>query len=493
MTAVDPRPPAPDLVDSAAAGPAAMRGGLLRAAGFSGTLLLGLASAPLLIRHLGDVEFGRYSTALAVVAISAGLTEGGVTTVALRELSATRDRDAARRLMRDLLGLRIALGAVAVALAVAYAAIAGYGAGLVAGVLLAGIGMFLIAVQALLGVVLQSRLRFGWVALIEFGRGLVWVALIVALVLAGGGVNAFLALAIPAGLAALVATVVLVRHGTSLRPAFAPGRWSALLRDVLVIALAIALHALYLRVTLLVTSLVSDPQQTGYFAISFRLMEALIGIPALLVGAAFPIISRAAGDDRARFDYATRRIYELCLLLGGLLATGLLLSAPFAIELLAGSDDHPSVEVLQIQAAALLAGFVIAATSFPLLALRRHRELLICNGATLLVALALALALAPSHGAAGAAAAAVGAELVLAGLTTAMLLRRGGPPLPLSAIAVTLAAGLSACLVGRLVGVHPLVAAVAGCATFLAVLALAGRFPPELLELLRSRRVRHDR
>ena len=480
--------PTPDLIDTAAAGPAAMRGGILRIGAFAGSLLIGLAAAPLLVRHLGDVEFGRYSTALAVVAVVAGLTEGGVATVALRELSVATGPVERRRLMSDLLGLRLVLSTAGVGVAVAFTAVAGYGADLTLGVFLAGIGMLVTTTQALLVVDLQSRLRFGWAALIELVRGVVGIALIVALVLAGEGTVPLLAVAIPAGLAAFALTVPLVRGTLSLRPAFAPRRWLPLIREVMIIALSVAVYALYFRVTLLITSLVSTAQQTGYFSISFRLMEALVGIPALLIGAAFPIISRSARDDRERFDYATRRIFELALFLGGLMALGLLLSAPFAIELLVGTSRHPSVEVLQIQSTALLAGFVVAATSFPLLGMRRYRELLFATTASLALAAVLALALTPAHGADGAAIAAVTGDFVLAASLTLLLMRRGGPPLPLSAVAVTVGAGALGYAAGRLADVHPFVDAVIGCLVFLAVLVVLRRFPPELREVLGMRR-----
>jgi O-antigen/teichoic acid export membrane protein len=490
VTVVDPLQPAADLVDSSAAGPAAMRGGFLRSASFAGALVVGLVSAPLLVRHLGAVEFGRYSTALALIAIVGGLTEGGVATVALRELSTTKDLAARRQLTSDLLGLRILLSVAGVAIAVAIAAIAGYGGGLTLGVLLAGVGLMLVTVQSLLATVLQSQLRFGWAAIIESVRGVLAVGLIIVLVLANAGTVAILATSIPAAAAALALTLPLVRGQASLRPSFAPGRWKPLLHDVVIIAVAVAVYALYFRVTLIITSLVSTPEQTGYFAISFRLIEALIVVPALLVGAAFPIISRSARDDRERFEYAIRRIFELSLFLGGLITVALLLSAPFVIQLLAGTSDHPSVGVLQIQSLALVAGFVVAATSFPLLGMRRNRELLIANLASLFVAVGLAFALAPSHGATGAAIAGVCADISLAATCTVMLMRRGGPPLPLSAVAVTLVAGLCAYGAGRLVGIHPVVSAAAGSIVFLAVLVLLRRFPPELREVIESRRNR---
>lgn len=477
-----------DLIDTPAAGPAAMRGGVLRTAGYVGGLILALLSAPLLVRHLGDEEFGRYTAALAIVAIVTGLVEGGVNTVALRELSVTRDDAERDRLMRDLLGLRLGFSLVGVGLAVGFSAAAGYGADLALGTLLAGAGMVISVTQALLATVLQSRLRFGWAALIELLRQFVSTGLIVLLVLAGAGTVSFLAVGIPAGLFALVLTVWLVRGTISLRPAFHPRRWGPLLRDTAVFAIAIAVNTLYFRLTLVVLSLVATEAETGDFAISYRVMEVLIGVPALLIGAAFPIVSRTVRSDPTRFEYATGRLFELGLLLGTLAALCLLLGAPFVIEVLTGDGDHPSVEVLQIQSAALIAGFVAAATGFPLLSMRRNRETLIANCASLVVVIGLAFALAPGLGAVGAAVAAVAADFTLAIVNAAMLRRRGGPPLPLRVVPVAaIAAGLG-CAAGLAVGVHPLVQMVVGAAIFLAVIVAAGRFPPEVRELLGRRR-----
>lgn len=473
-----------DLDDTGQAGPAAIRGGVLRTLGYVGGVLVTLVSAPLLVRHLGDADFGRYSAVLAVIAITTGLTEGGVNTVALRELSAITDPDRRNRVMRELLGLRMALSVVAVVLAVGFSAIAGYGDVLVLGTLLAAAGQFLAVTQSLVGAVLQSRLRFGWVALTEFLRQAVTAVAVIALVVLGAGVVAFLSTGIAAGAVVLVITVLQVRGTIALRPAFHPRHWWPLMRDTAAFAVAIAVNTLYFRVTLVVMSLVATAAETGYFAISFRIIEVLIGVPALLIGAAFPIVARAARSDRARYESASGRLFELGVLFGVLSTLCLLLSAPFAIEILTGSSHHPSVDVLRVQSAAMIASFIAASTGYALLGIGRHKETLIANLASLVVALGLALVLAPRYGAVGAAIAAVVADFTLAGVNAAMLVRKGGPPLPLSVVPVALAAAACGWAAGTAVGVHPLVQTGVGAVVFLGVLALLRRFPPEVRELL---------
>jgi len=482
-------PPAPDdydILDSRRAGAIAMRGGAMRTLAFSGSLLLALLTAPLVVRHLGDVDFGRYSTVLAIVAIVTGLTEGGVNSVAMRALSSAADRRERDRIMADLLGLRMVLSTAGILIAVGFTQLAGYGGGLVLGALLAGIGMLLTVTQTLFAAVLQTRMRFGIASAIELGRGVLTAALLVVLVIAGAGVLAFLAIIIPAALLSLIATVYVVRGTTVLRPAFAVDRWLPLMRETAVFAIAVAINSLYFRVTLVIMSLVATAQQTGEFAISFRVMEVLIGVPAILASAAFPILSRSARDDRERFDWASGRLFELSLLSGVLLSLVLCLGAPFVVEVLTGSSTHPATDVLRIQSLAMIAIFVVSATGYPLLSLHRHREILAANLGSLAVVAILALALAPRIGAQGGAIAAVAADFTLCVAYVAAL-GRNGPRLPLGAVPVALGAGGAAYVAGSLVGVHPLVEASAALALFLGLLLVLRRFPAEVRELLRRR------
>ena len=85
-----------DLVGSEAAGPAALRGSALLGGGYAATIALSLISAPLLIRHLGISDFGRYTTVLALVTVVNGLTDAGLMNIALREWASRTGEDRAR-------------------------------------------------------------------------------------------------------------------------------------------------------------------------------------------------------------------------------------------------------------------------------------------------------------------------------------------------------------------------------------------------------------
>lgn len=478
----------PDLLDSAQAGPAALRGGALRSGGYALGLLLSLASAPLLIRHLGQEDFGRYVTVLSVVVVVAGFTEAGLNTIALREYASLRgaERD---RVLASALGLRLTLSVAAIGVAMAFSAVAGYGSALVLGTLLAGIGMLLQSLQMMLTVALQGSLRFGLATAVDLIRQVVTVALLILLVVADADVVEFLAVGIAAGIVGVGLTAVFVRGLMPLRPTFAAATWWPLIRDTIPYAIAIALNAAYFRVAIVVMSLTATELQTGYFSTSFRVIEVLIGVPALIVGAAFPILARAVRDDRARFASATARLFELGVLAGAAMAVAIGLGAGFAIDVLGGDDAAPAADVLRIQGVALVATFVAVACGYPLLSLRRNREIMVANAIALTASVALTLALVPSLEAQGAAVAAVTAETALA-VATAALLRRADPALrlPLGVLPVAAAAAAAGVGAALLLGGPDVVRAPVGVAVFLAVVALLGRFPPEVGHALGARR-----
>jgi O-antigen/teichoic acid export membrane protein len=478
----------PDLIDTPAAGGAAIRGSAIRAGGFVLVIGMSLASIPLLVRHLGVVDFGRYATVLSVVTIATGATEAGLTQIGVREFSlrSPAERD---RLMRNLLGIRVTLTAAAVLLATGFSALAGYGGTLVLGTFLAGIGALLLATQNTIAVPLNATLRLGWVTAAEVIKQFLTVIAIVGLVVAGAGLLPFLAATIPSTLIMLGLTVLVVRGLMPLRPAFERSEWASIARDILPFAAATAISFAYFRLTMVLMSLISTATQTGYFAASFRVIETVVTIPYLLVSAAFPVLARAASDDLGRLRYALQKLSEVGLLVGLWISLAIFVGAPFVIDVIAGSKFKPAVDVLRIQSFAVTATFLAIAFQFGLLALRRHNALLIANGCALALSAAMAAILIPGHGAKGAAIATVAGELALA-LSAGILFVRsradlGLEPATMPRIVAAAAAALALALAVPGLGDVPRV--VLFTVAYFGALVAVRAFPLEVVAAIRAR------
>ena len=478
----------PDLLDTAAAGPAAIRGTAFRLVGYGISVLVGVGAMALLFRHLGVDDGGRYVTIIALVALFGGVTDAGLATIAVRELTVRvgEDRDA---VFRSLLGLRVVTALAGAALATAFAAAVGYDHVLVLGTILAGVGFALQSIQLTLTAPLMKSLRLGWVAVLDALRWIAFALLVLVLVELGASLLPFFAVTIPVGILVLALTAWLIRDGRLLLPSFRTAPWRGLVKEALPFAIAIAVASIYFKVALILVSLLSTAEQTGYFAASYRVVEVLVVLPQLAIGAAFPILARAAETDSERFAYGVRRLFDASLLFGTWVALSLVLGASLAIEIIAGDDFSPAAPVLQIQGAAMLASFVAVLWSYALLALRRHRDLLVMTLVPLVVTTALTAVLAVEYGAKGAAIATVVGEVTMAVVGGLLLARAAGfVPVSLRAVARVSAAAAVGASVALIPGIPVLLDLALASVLFFGVLLALKGIPTELLVELRRLR-----
>lgn len=472
------------VLDTAAAGGLVLKGGMLRLVGFLATTLVAFLGVAIAAHLLGPTQFGRYQTVVSLTTIVAAVTDAGITTLAIREYAQAKpaERD---ELMRSLLGLRLALATAGAALTTVIVALSGYGAGYVAGAAAAGAGVTLLAFKETLAIPLAVTLRNGWLASLDLVRQSVTTALFVASGLLGAGAPWFLAATMPAALVVLVVTAGAVRGQISLRPRMQWRLWAGLIRQVVAFSMASAVGTVYIYTAQVLTSFVSSGGQAGLFAASFRLYAVVVSVAGVLVAVAFPVLARAARDDRERLAYALQRLFEVCSMLGIGCAVATVVGAPTIIDLLAGNAFAGAVTPLRIEALAMLASFLAAPLGFGLLAIHHHRALLVVNAAALAVCIVAVSALAATEGARGAAIASLLGEVTLsAGYFVALV--RADPTLrpdlarPLRAL---LAAGPAVAVMLIPLPVVPATALALGI--YAAGVVLTRAAPEELLNLVR--------
>jgi len=313
----------------------------------------------------------------------------------------------------------------------------------------------------------------------------------VALVAANASLFPFFVVPIPVSVLVLALTLVLVRQAVPLLPAFDRRQWRDVLRLTIVFSAASAVATFYVPMTVVLTSLVGSSRDTGYYGASFRIFVVLTAIPLLFANAAFPVVARAARDDENRLQYSIQRMFETAVVFGTWMVLATALGARFAIDVIAGPKFGPSVVVLQIQAFGLLATFLSVTWSTALLAVHRHRSLLLVNLVALSVSIAVTLALVPVLGAKGAAIATVAGEVALAAAYSLAVAR--GPQritvslgvVPRVAVAVLPAAALL-----FVPGLRSIGLVAAASAVYFGLAFALGAVPPELLEAVRKGRGR---
>jgi O-antigen/teichoic acid export membrane protein len=254
---------------------------------------------------------------------------------------------------------------------------------------------------------------------------------------------------------------------------------------------AVAASALYFRVSILLVSALSNSHQLGLYSASYRVIEVLTPVPALLVSSAFPIFARAARDDHDRLGYALGRVHEVSMIIGAWVAVSIAVGAPLAIEVIGGAEFKDAAPILAIQGVGLGAMFVSIVWANGLLSLGSYHQILAISLLALALNVVLVAALVPLDGARGAAIGTAVTEIVMV-VAQAAAVVRGRPQLRPSMrivprVGMAAAAGLVPLAAA---GVPTIVRLLVSTVLFGLVLLLTRAFPPELMDLiprLRSR------
>jgi O-antigen/teichoic acid export membrane protein len=473
-----------DVLDTTAAGGLIIRGGVLRFASYAGVVALSLLPIALLTRYLGLTRFGQYTTVVSLVTVVATVTDAGMSTLATREYAMLEGARRDQR-MTELLGLRVTLTVLGLLCAVGFAVAAGYSAALLAGTVAASLATVALVYQHTLSVPLAAELRLGTIGVLDLARQALTVIVVLALIAAGTGVLPLLSVPLVVSAVLLLVTSAIVRGRIPLRLEIKPRSWLPLLRLTIALSLATAVGAVYVYTGQILTSLVASSHQSGLFAAAFRVFIVAATVPGLLVSGALPMLARAARDDRERLTYAMQRIFEVSLILGAAAAIGIVVGAPFILEVMAGAKYAGAADALRLLGLALSASFLVACWGFALVSLELYRGLLLVNAAAFVVSATLTLVLAPGDGARGVALAMLCSEATLAVGYLGVLLRAHPEmrPHPLVAWKVVAAAAPAAALALALD--LPSVALVAvSLLAYALIIAVTRAVPEEVLELI---------
>jgi len=428
-----------------------VRGGAVRVTGFGVVNLLGVVSSLILLRHLGVVDFGRYGTVLALIAIASGLADAGMTVVGSRELALRAPGEDRRRLVALLVSLRVVLAVAFVAFAVVVAVAAGYDSAMLAGVGLAGVGAILLAVQVTIALPLSVELRNARLTVSEIVKQVILVAGVAVCALLDAPLVWFFAVQVAIGIGALAVLPLLLGREAIVAPRWDFAEIRAFARKALPVAAALVLTVAYVRLLVVLCSLLTNDYQTGLFVTSARIVEMLGGVALLISGVILPVAAVAARDNRGRLEYVLGRTTEVSLMLGMLIALVFVLAAEPVVVLLGGDAFREAGPVLQLQAPAVLTIFLVQAWAAFLVADDHRRDLFRCVVVGLVALIVAGVVLIPIADAKGAAIAAVAADVAYATAVFIAIRRLPGRPVPvhrrflariLAVFAAAVAAGL---------------------------------------------------
>ena len=109
------------------------------------------------------------------------------------------------------------------------------------------------------------------------------------------------------------------------------------------------LSGLFVRPEALMLALLSSPAQVGYYSAALKVVDIWLFVPGTIMQTAFPVLSRAYAEDRARALSIQHNVLRLLLLISVPVGLGTLALAPEITRLYGDAAGH-SIDVLRVLA-----------------------------------------------------------------------------------------------------------------------------------------------
>lgn len=382
--------------------------------------LLSLALVALVARYESTASLGQYVLVLTVLGFAGAMSDLGLTVFLTRGVAQSGDGGRQREMLGTVLPLKLGLSGVGAAILVTGAAVVPLPAATKGLLPLAALLLLPDAALGTMRAFVNGCQRMEISSAIDMGVRLLAVAASFPALMAGYGVSGVLVSTIGASLAGVTLYgLVLWRWKTLPFWRWSVADWRACLAESYPFALTSLAATLYARVDLVLLGLWQGEIAAGLYGAAYRLWETIGLLPASLLDALFPELSRLASSQEGRsrlcslFRVASRWMFigGLLLAVAGALAAGALISLVYG----KASEYAPAVLPFRLLVSAIPALFLYLLSGHTLYALGRQRQVTAAMLAVGLVNVGLNLFAIPRWGFVGAAAVALGSEWLLAG------------------------------------------------------------------------------
>ena len=362
-------------------------------------------------RTLGDVEFGKFSFALALGTIFETLMDFGFHQVTIRAVA--RDKSRAPELLQHTLGLKLIWATGGLITLVATATLLRPEHDVRAACYLLGGSLVLRSYMLTIRGVLQGLELFAWDSVIVVADRGILLAFGVAALASGAGLHGLAVAFVAARAVALGLSAWLTRAqfgGFRLR--FDPTIWRELQRTALPIGFFLVVLNVYAYVDSVMLGVMRTDVETAFYTVAYRAYEGLSYPAAALAAVLTPRLSDLFRSDRVRH----RRLAIRGLAASASIAVVIsVLAYGLASPIMIGIWGHgfaPAALPFQILSVGLAFVFAIWVLHAIAISVDRERLLLKTALAGVVTNVALNLYVIPRMGASGAALATVAGELV---------------------------------------------------------------------------------
>jgi O-antigen/teichoic acid export membrane protein/glycosyltransferase involved in cell wall biosynthesis len=373
-------------------------------------------------RGLGPDAYGNYVAATSFLFLPIVLSDLGLATTVLRDISARPQET--EPVMRRSIPLRAGISAVAVAAMVVLGLVIPFNEQTKVAVLIWSVGAWATLMNVALLPVLQAQLRMHWAVAANLAGRSAALALTLGALAADLGFNGVVWAQVIGVVVTFLADLLVVSRLVQLRPIVDLPYWRALVRGSIVIGLAIGLGQVFFRIDGVILALVRPSEEVGFYGAAYKFLELSDLIVAAIALSVFPTMTHYYATGNTAFRPLVQRTFDVLLAAATAVSLVFLLFPEELIVLTSGSEFEAGADALRLLAPYPMLFFVNALIWRVLIAAGQDRALLAIAASVLSLNLALNIALLPPYGFRAAAVTAVVSEVFSIVLAATVLRRR---------------------------------------------------------------------
>jgi O-antigen/teichoic acid export membrane protein len=377
-----------------------------------------------LARVLGKSDFGIFSFGLAFAFLFVVITDFGLSTVIIREIS--RDKKSASKYLSNSIMIKLLLSAITLVSAYLFLNIAGY-PGEVKIIAYIMLGFTLLqSFTELYYAIFRAFERMYYDAFIKILRVLILAGAIFYLIENNYGLLASsLAFLATEFVVLMIAFFITYTRFIKISFEFDYGFSKKLLKKSSLFCLSLVFSTLYMYIDVIMLSKMRSTAEVGIYSAATSIVIALIFIPLMYGNSIYPVLSRFYITSKESLRLVYEKSFKYMLIIGLPAAAGIYILSDKIILLLYGKAYIESAIALSILSGYLFLKFLNPVSGFTLMAINKQRSRLFSQGLSALINIILNLIFIPIYGFVGAAIATLLTEIIFFITYTSFVIRYG--------------------------------------------------------------------
>lgn len=312
---------------------------------------IGLVVTSLLTRNLGPVAFGQYSSIFAYLYVFASLADLGLYTVLTREISKPGADEA--KIASSIFTLRLIFIIGFILLAGALLIFVPYVLQIKIGILICSLFYIFSSLAQVLTGIFQKHLELYWVSLSDVISRIIQLGILIVLVNIEASLMLFIWAVVISEFFHFLLIFKFSNGITKIKLSFDWSYWKNILPTALPIAISSVFVLIYFKLDTVLLSIMKPAYDVGVYSLPYKLLEALIFLPAMFIGLVLPILSRNASLDLQKFKKNYQKAFDVISIFAFPLFVYLVIMSDKVVRLVGGTSFAQSGDVLRILSIAI--------------------------------------------------------------------------------------------------------------------------------------------